>query len=372
MVTQVFECSGGCGLRQQRVFGQGFEVFRATPGLLAVLVQECAAHGAPCGLLVGRQQRGGHFEATRVSLLAIALKHHLTSQFSHMVGTQRGRVQGWAAAAHLDHFLAGLTPLRFGQFTQIEQTFEHQQLTSTGALPVGDGVGKCGVLRQPGQEGALGHGQLVQRLAQIHLCRRTETVGTVPQVNLVHVELQDVVLGQLSFHAPGQQRLFEFALQRAARGQKEVARNLLGDGGRTLRPACRQTHRIAGVHQHRTGHAQPVHALMLTKPGVFDGKHSVLQLLRHVANRNKNPPLSPKLGQLHAIVGEDLQVLDRLVVHRFVQRRQGRPPPSHGTRQGDGTQHHPSQQDKRRPAQPNQRSGAAQGRIQAAQARRQE
>jgi hypothetical protein len=65
------------------------------------------------------------------------------------------------------------------------------------ALGVFDRVHIGRVLRQAGKHGALGNVQFAQGLAKVGLRRFGKAVGTGAQIDLVHVERQDLVLAQL-------------------------------------------------------------------------------------------------------------------------------------------------------------------------------
>lgn len=80
------------------------------------------------------------------------------------------------------------------------------------ALRVGDRIAAGRELRDRGQHGAFGQGQLVQRLAVVELGGGGDAVAAVPEENpLVEIELEDLVLAQFALHLERQEHLGEFA-----------------------------------------------------------------------------------------------------------------------------------------------------------------
>ena len=217
---------------------------------------------------------------------------------------------------------------------------QHQQLATPGTLGVDHGVGPDRVLRQAGQHGRFGQAQRRQRLAEVHLGRRAEAVRALPQVDLVHVQLEDLVLAQLALDLQRQQRLLDLALGRAPGRQEEGARHLLRDGGRTLGHAPRQ------IGQCGAQQAADADAEVITELRVLDGQHGLLQPRRHLRDGHEDAPLAAEGGNLHAVGREHLQVLARLVVGDLGQRRQVAPVPGGGgtecqcAQQGGACQQH--------------------------------
>ncbi len=88
------------------------------------------------------------------------------------------------------------------------------------------------------REGALGSAAIMAhcardscrgRLAVVDLGRCAHAVGAVAKENLVHVELEYLVLLQFALDTQGQEDFLDFPGKRFFRRQKEVARQLLGD-----------------------------------------------------------------------------------------------------------------------------------------------
>jgi hypothetical protein len=93
-------------------------------------------------------------------------------------------------------------------------------------------------LQQGGDVGGLFRRQLVQRLAEVVEGGRAHTVRAVTEVDLVHVELEDLLLVERLLQPARQHRLLQLAADGDVVGQEDVLGDLLGDGrpASSLRP----------------------------------------------------------------------------------------------------------------------------------------
>ena len=107
-----------------------------------------------------------------------------------------------------------------------------------GGFGVGDRIDRRGGGRNAGQGGHFGQAQLIQALAEIHLGRGADAVGSLAQEDLVDVQGEDFLLGEFGLHEQGNVDLAHFPLHVAARGQEHVPRYLHGDGARALADAA--------------------------------------------------------------------------------------------------------------------------------------
>ena len=223
---------------------------------------------------------------------------------------------------------------------------QHDALALGGALQVDQRVGEGGVLRQAGQHGRLGQAQRGQRLAEVGVGRGGEAVAARTEVDLVHVQLEDLRLAQLPFDLQRQQGLLDLALGREALRQEKGARHLLGDGRRALAQSAGE------LRGHRAGQAFEVDAAVLVEACIFHRQHGLLHQQRDLVDGHELPALRAELRNLDAIGGEHLQRLARLVGGDRRQRRQLRPIPG---------QHRHAQADARhRRAQPADQQAAPQ------------
>jgi hypothetical protein len=111
---------------------------------------------------------------------------------------------------------------------------------TVAAFGAGHGIDHGGRRRNSGQGRHLGDAQLVQGLAEVHLRRRRDAVGALTQEDLVHVQGENLLLGEFGLHQQRNVDLAHLALHVAPRRQEHVARHLHGDGARALADAARR------------------------------------------------------------------------------------------------------------------------------------
>ena len=165
-----------------------------------------------------------------------------------------------------------------------------------GALGIGDGVVERGCFGQAGKHRDLAKRQLVERLAEVRLRGRAETIGALAKVNLVDVELEDLLLVQAVLDLEGEERLVQLAGERLLRGKKEITRHLHGDGARALAPAAIDEIGVGG-----TQHADVIDPRMLVEALVLGGDDGVLQLRRDVGDRDDRAALFAELTNQRAV-----------------------------------------------------------------------
>jgi hypothetical protein len=178
------------------IFGIGRQLdglFRAAIAVAAVIVHHALAHGHVGGLLVGGIDGGVDVEALGVGVFLVLGVHHLAHHFIHVFGMHRVLA---ARGTHLQFFLGGLVVLRLGDEAHVQHALQDVLLADVGALGVDDGVVGRGCLGQAGQHGGFGQGDVLEVLAEIGAGGGGEAEGALAQVDLVHVDLQDLVLGQ--------------------------------------------------------------------------------------------------------------------------------------------------------------------------------
>ena len=118
--------------------------------------------------------------------------------------------------------------------------------------------------RSLGQDRQIGHlMQLEVRhiLVEIGTGGRLHAIGVAAEENLIEVQLQNLLLGQHIFHAPGEDHLLHLARGRIFVADQQVLRHLLGDGGPAARALARP--QLADIVRHRPGEARKIDAMML-------------------------------------------------------------------------------------------------------------
>ena len=201
-------------------------------------------------LQVARHRRGDA-ETFGVGLAAITANHLGAGHFGDI-----GCIHFWGR-----HVIAGVQRLGYGTFisglVDLAQFVHAAQDPVTAfftARRVGQRVEARRCLGQAGDHRHLRQAGVTNRLAIVDLGRGLDAVGAVAQVDLVDVQLEDFILGQLAFDLQRQQDFGGLAGKAAFAGEEEVLRHLHGDGAATrlnvstfyqLR-GC--THQAAGVY----------------------------------------------------------------------------------------------------------------------------
>jgi hypothetical protein len=91
------------------------------------------------------------------------------------------------------------------------------------AVRVREGILPRGGLRQAGEHRRLGYGQVPEALSEIDAGGRGEPIRPLAEEDLVHIELEDLVLGEVRLDLERQQDLGELASQGLFAGKEEGA-----------------------------------------------------------------------------------------------------------------------------------------------------
>ena len=157
-------------------------------------------------------------------------------------------------------------------------------------------------LGQPGQHGELGQRKILHRLAEIGACGGLEAVGALAEVNLVDVELENLVLGEVVLDLHRQHRLGQFARHGLFIRQEEIARHLHGDGGGAFLDAPGQQVRTC-----RAQHAEGIDAAVRVKALVLGGDDRLLHVFRNFVDSNEGAALFAEFADQGAVRGVDAQ-----------------------------------------------------------------
>ncbi len=149
---------------------------------------------------------------------------------------------------------------------------EHKVAAAQGALRIEDGRKRHRALGQPGQKRRFSQGQIFGVLRKEVLRCGLEAVHAAAEINLVAVEREDLLLGEGALDLDGEIGLLNFAHGGAVGGEKEIARQLHGEGGRALGAAMR-----ADVVPGGAGHAKDIDAPVRLEVLVFDGDDGLAQ-----------------------------------------------------------------------------------------------
>jgi hypothetical protein len=194
---------------------------------------------------------------------------------------------------------------------------QHVALAALRPGHAGDRVDALWLLDDSGEHRRLGDAQRQGVLAEVVERRLLDAVAVVPEVDLVQVEVEDLVLGERPLHARGEDPLADLPAQLPLLREQEVAARLLGDGGGAGEMAPREERLDA-----RARHAHVVQALVPVEVGVLGGEEGVAHVRRKRGRVDQSPSLEEILSAHAAVGAGDLGDLGRAVVAQRLHRGQ--------------------------------------------------
>ncbi len=112
--------------------------------------------------------------------------------------------------------------------------FLHQAQDDTGAAHCGIHIGRgritAGRLDQPGDDRRFGGGEFGRRMAEEFAAGRIHAIGAAAEIDLVEIKLEDLFLRELRLQRHREHSFAQFAIERTVVVEKDVARQLLGNG----------------------------------------------------------------------------------------------------------------------------------------------
>ena len=117
---------------------------------------------------------------------------------------------------------------------------------------------------QSGQKCRLGQIQFCCVLAEISLGRRFNAVAAGAKINAVHIEFENLLLGEIMLDSKRNHCLEQLSAQIAAAERQAIAGELLGNAAGAFLGRSGQD-----VAHQRPKNAVPIDARMLIEPGVF-------------------------------------------------------------------------------------------------------
>jgi len=273
--------------------GRGELLDRAAPALALVQLFQTAAQGRARGILLHGIHGGTHGEARGVDVFLAALQgidaqgaqvlfgeefHQQTAGFFEIPFGGPAAVLGHAP---VDQGLVdGLLVLFLCDPLEGAQTAEDVHLAGLGGLGMPEGIVAAGGLGQAGDDGALGQGDVGSVLAEVGPGRGFHTVGVLPQIDVVEVGLEDVVLADGVFQPVGQDGFLHLAGVAAFRTQQELFDDLLGDGAAALLAAAGGF--VAQVVDEGAHDGHGIDTMMLVEGIVFRSQEGHGQPGRHL------------------------------------------------------------------------------------------
>ena len=157
---------------------------------------------------------------------------------------------------------------------------EHRLLALLGAVEIARRRQPRRRLDQAGEQRGLGERNIARRLAEVTLRGLLDAVGAGAEINAVEIELEDLTLGEFPLQPDRQQHLLQLAVDRALLRQKQILRQLLGDGGAALAHAA-----VQDIGDERARDPEGVDAVVLVKAAVLDGDEGLRHVTRQVLER---------------------------------------------------------------------------------------
>ena len=221
------------------------------------------------------------------------------------------------AEARLASLRQGL--LLGGDGLRLDHLCEHQIAALEREVREPAGVVARRRLGQRSEQRGLGQGQVQRGAAEISSRGGLHAVVPVPQVDLVQVHLQDLLLVEFPLDAAGDDHLRQLATQRAGAGKavgEDVARQLHGDRARAFPQRKR-----AEVAPDGPRDPAPVDSGVVVETVVLDRQECRHQFRRHRGERNDDALFGREPREQLAVTVEYEARLRRLVI---AQRAHGR------------------------------------------------
>ena len=196
-------------VEQVRIARQFDEVFRSAVGASGVVIENALTDGAVGGVLVLGFDGGVDIKAAGVAFCAVLGIDELTHHFGY-VATMHLVIR----SEFLDHQGRSFcrVSLRLGDEAVFHHAVENVELPDARTLGVDNRVVQRRRFRQARQHSRFSQVDVLDGLAEIGFCSGGKAIGPVSQEDLVHVDFQDLVLGQRVLHLECQQHFVDFAL----------------------------------------------------------------------------------------------------------------------------------------------------------------
>ena len=265
----------------------------------AVVLEQRRAQRPVRGALQAAVDRGHDLVAGAVQLLAVHRRELLAH---HLRDVRCVDLDLRAVLGGLDRRDDRLVVLGLPDVALLEHAAQHVAAALARAVGVGDRVQRRRCLRQRRDRGDLGERQVAQVLAVVDLGRGTDAVGALAEEDLVQVEGQDLVLGELVLDPEREEDLAQLAAQLLLGREEHVAGELHRDRAAAL--ACLVGR---GRDDHGAQQAGRVDAAVREEPVVLGGDERVDDMLRDVLEAHRDATLLADLREQAAIARVDAQ-----------------------------------------------------------------
>ncbi len=164
-----------------------------------------------------------------------------------------------------------------------------------------------GALGRPASRRGLGEAELGHRLAEERAGGRLDPEGSVAEVDLVEVHLDDAVLRVAPLQLQREHRLLELALEALVGGEEEHLGELLGDGAAPFHDAP-----APEVLVDRPRDAHRIHPVVGVEARVLGGDDRLAERLGDLGEGHEDAALDVELGDELVVVVVDLGALARV------------------------------------------------------------
>ena len=210
----------------------------------------------------------------------------------------RGVISSQAFRPKPDFLRLSPDGLNRGDHLFFEHPVQHVNLPLPRFLGIPEGGQTVRRRREAGHHGAFGQGQVFHRFAEINLGRSARSIGPFPQVNLVQIQEEDLVLGEIALDPLRQDGFLDFSGVAPFGGEEEGFGDLLGDRAPPL-------NHFEGFDIAESGSQNPpvVDSPVLEEPGVLGRHEGVDQHPGHFRQRNNGAPFDEEFPDENVILG---------------------------------------------------------------------
>jgi len=298
----------------------------AEPALPPVERLETPAHRLVGGALEIEVDRRLDRQARAVQARGAERVHQLAADLLDEAGGEVRRAREGRVAADARGTREGLAVRLRRDEPALQHLAQHIAPACLGLFWVTHGRVGRRPLWQSSQQRGLREIELRHLLAEVGSGRIADAVRAVPQIGVVQVDQQDLVLAETALHLEGQQHLPELAAPGALGREQHVLHHLLGDGARSLFDAAAAQVRPGGAQDGRD-----VEAGVLEEVCVLAGHEGLDHVLRDVVQSHQPAALHEELADHPSVsVGDHAdqrgaiveQRLQRLAAHAAARRIQ--------------------------------------------------
>ncbi len=141
-----------------------------------------------------------NIQSACIGFILVLVVYHHADHFCHVLGMDTEFV---SARSYSDFLIPGLFIFLVGDITELFHSEENILLALSCPCRIGDRIIGGRRLGQTCQHGRFSQSDVLERFPEIDLCSGSETESALPQINLVQINFENLVLGQCFFDFPG-------------------------------------------------------------------------------------------------------------------------------------------------------------------------